>query len=72
MYIGSGRGPIAERMKERQGWLIAGATSAAVLMAIRYQALSSTIRFALATGAFAAVALAIWQFNRGPLKKNDT
>ena len=61
-------GKDARRFKERQGWLIAGAIAAAVLMGARHQVESDAIRLALAVGAFLAVVIAVWRFNRGRLE----
>jgi len=66
MTVITGKG--ARRFKERQGWLITGAIAAAVLMGARHQVESPIFRVVMAIGAFVAVVIAIWRFNRGPLE----
>ena len=71
MYVGTEVGPFARRMKRKKWWLLAGANLAAILMVIRSQAQSPVVRFGLLAGALICFFIAIWQFNRPPLKEAE-
>jgi hypothetical protein len=69
MNLGTGVSPFAKRMKEKQGWLVAGAVFAAIFARVVYQAQSTSARFGFAAIALVALAVALWRFNRGSLKR---
>jgi hypothetical protein len=68
MNIGTGVSPFAKRLKEKQGWLAAGAISTAILSGFSSHAQSMFARVGFALAAAVVCTIAVWLFVRGPLK----
>jgi hypothetical protein len=68
MNLGTGVSPFAKRLKEKQGWLVAGAFVVAIFSVLAYQGQSTSARYGFGVTAVAALVVALWLFNRGSLK----